>query len=46
VDAEGPTPEYPDPVPPDGSSVKKRRLHWKDRSESYVGIHEKIMETL
>ncbi|KAJ8298551.1 hypothetical protein KUTeg_023894 [Tegillarca granosa] len=32
VKPDGPTEEYPDPVPADGSKVKKSRPHWRQRS--------------
>ncbi|XP_062577807.1 uncharacterized protein LOC134239658 [Saccostrea cucullata] len=37
MDSSGPTGEYPDPVPCDGSVIKKSRRHWRERSRQ---IHE------
>ncbi|XP_078310449.1 uncharacterized protein LOC111100014 [Crassostrea virginica] len=33
VDPSGPTVEFPDPLPADGSKLKKTRLHWKLRHD-------------
>lgn len=33
VDPNGPTPDFPDPLPADGSHMKKTRLHWKSRNK-------------
>lgn len=33
VDPDGPTPDFSDPLPADGSHMKKTRLYWKSRNK-------------
>lgn len=33
VDPNGPTPDFPDPLPANESHLKKTRLHWKSRNK-------------